>query len=129
MADREIVTPFRLDSGGRIATTSDPSTRGRQRLLSYIVTSPGERVMRPDWGTRLKGSVFNTFGPVETELLSTSVSTSVGRDVSGSRVRNLRIGDVGDDGVLPVTVEFDLLVGDGSVSVSETTVLEIGGEL
>ena len=127
MVDREITTPFGLDSSGRIATTTDPAVRGRQKLLAYLVTSPGERVMRPAWGTRLKDSVFNTFGPVENELLTGSVSDAVARDVRGARVVNLAVGSVSDEGVLPVAVEFAMVVGDGSVSTTETTIIQIGG--
>lgn len=127
MVDREIVTPFRLDASGRIATTADPATRGRQTLLAYLVTSPGERVMRPTWGTPLKGSVFDTFGPVETELLTDTVSKSVAQNISNVRVQALRVGEVSDDGVLPVTVEFAMVVGDGTSSVVETATVGIGG--
>ena len=126
MVDREIVTPFGLDASGRIATTANPVTRGRQALLSYIVTSPGERVMRPTWGTQLKNSVFNTFGPVETEMLADTVSQSVSQDVGNVRVQSLKIGEVSNDGVLPVTVEFAMIVGDGASSVVETATINIG---
>ena len=129
MVDREIAAPFGLDSSGRIATTSDPAVRGRQRLLSYLVTAPGERIMRPAWGTRLKDSVFDTFGPVEVELLTSSVSESVAQDVQDVRVTDLHVGDVSDDGVLPVTVQFATVVGDGTNSAVQTTVISIGGGL
>ena len=126
MVDREIVTPFGLDASGRIATTANPVTRGRQALLSYLVTSPGERVMRPTWGTQLKNSVFNTFGPVETEMLADTVSQSVSQDVGNVRVQSLKIGEVSNDGVLPVTVEFAMIVGDGTSSVVEAVTINIG---
>lgn len=125
MVDREIITPFGLDASGRIATTFNPATRGRQTLLSYLVTSPGERIMRPMWGTPLKNSVFDTFGPVETEMLADTVSRSVAQDVGNVRIQSLKMGTVSDDGVLPVTVEFVMVVGDGTSTVVETATVDL----
>lgn len=48
---------LRLDSAGRLETTSDRMAV-RQALLLLLSTQPGERVMRPEYGCSLQHLVF-----------------------------------------------------------------------
>jgi hypothetical protein len=50
--------PFRVDGTGKIlAEGGDPLLRGK--VLQLLLTSPGERVNLPEYGTRLKDLVFD----------------------------------------------------------------------
>jgi phage baseplate assembly protein W len=50
--------PFRIDGAGRVlAEGGDPLLRGK--ILQLLLTSPGERVNLPEYGTRLKDLVFD----------------------------------------------------------------------
>jgi phage baseplate assembly protein W len=50
--------PFRIDEAGRVSTErGDPLLRGR--ILQLLLTSPGERVNLPEFGTRLRDLVFD----------------------------------------------------------------------
>jgi len=50
--------PFRIDGkGGVFAYGGDPWLRGR--ILQLLMTSPGERVCLPEYGTRLRDLVFD----------------------------------------------------------------------
>lgn len=124
--DREISLPFRLDGQGRIATTSDPSARGRQHLTSYLVTRPHERVMRPGFGTPIKDFVFEELDPLRVNLLGRRVQEQVGRDVAGVRMRELQARIDSDSATVHLTVEFALAVGAGE-GVDQTTTISLGG--
>lgn len=50
--------PFRMDPTGRTATPADAKTWVREVLEMVLFTSPGERVMRPTFGTGVHQLVF-----------------------------------------------------------------------
>lgn len=50
--------PFRKDGAGGYATANEGATSLRDGIQQLIMTAPGERVMRPTWGTSLRTSVF-----------------------------------------------------------------------
>lgn len=58
--------PFHVDGEGRTARTDD-ADHVRDMVEQVLFTSPGERVMRPDFGTGLGRLVFE---PNSTELAS-----------------------------------------------------------
>ena len=49
--------PLRVDGTGR-AASSDPDTHLRDLIELVLLTEPGERVMRPDFGCGLRALVF-----------------------------------------------------------------------
>lgn len=55
-----ISIPFRLDSLGNIASTNDQDRIWADRVRSVIGTLLGERVMRPNFGTKVALSAFQT---------------------------------------------------------------------
>lgn len=55
----EISVPFGIAIGGGIGVVTDPGQVSIQHILSIAFTDPGERVMRPTYGTGLTGLVFS----------------------------------------------------------------------
>lgn len=53
--------PYAVDGSGRTATTDDDG-HVRDLIEQVLFTSPGERVMRPDFGSGLLGLVFEPGG-------------------------------------------------------------------
>jgi phage baseplate assembly protein W len=60
--------PYHVDGRGRTATT-DADDHLRDLIEQVLFTAPGERVMRPDFGSGLLGLVFEPGGP---ELVATT---------------------------------------------------------
>ena len=50
--------PFRKDGAGGYATANEGATSLKDCIQQLIMTAPGERVMRPSWGTSLRISAF-----------------------------------------------------------------------
>ena len=103
--------PFGIDGRGRIATT-DVNDHVRDMILEVLLTAPGERVNRPDFGCGLRELLF---GPA-----NEAVVTSTQFLVHGSLQRWLRdVIDVVDIRVLAqeesliVEVEY-VRLADGS---------------
>ena len=125
--DREIALPFRVDRRGRIATTTNPDVRARQHLTTFLLTQPGERVMRPDFGTPLGEAVFEPLDGVTAHLLLQRAQEKVERYVPDVRLRSLSSTPDSDQATLRLTVEFAALVGAGE-GVARSTTLTLGGE-
>jgi hypothetical protein len=60
--------PYHVDGRGRTATTG-ADDHLRDLIQQVLFTAPGERVMRPDFGSGLLGLVFEPGGP---ELVATT---------------------------------------------------------
>ena len=122
MPDREISLPFRLNAQGRIAATSDPAAVGQQHLTTFLLTDPGERVMRSDFGTPIKATVFEPLDALTASLLLERIRDKVRTYVPGVVIQNISSPIDSDSATLQVTVEFALAVGAGEGAVRSTTI-------
>lgn len=120
--DREISLPFRLNAQGRIATTTDPADAGRQHLTTFLLTDPGERIMRPDFGSPIRQAVFEPLNELTAALLLERCRDKVSQYVNGVALRNLSAPIDSASATLQVTVEFALAVGAGEGAVRTTTI-------
>lgn len=60
MIEKALSYPFRLDDYGNIASTNDQTKIWADRVRSVIGTVIGERVMRPEFGTKVSFAAFAT---------------------------------------------------------------------
>ncbi|SIT01839.1 hypothetical protein SAMN05421759_11059 [Roseivivax lentus] len=51
--------PFRIDGTGRTATTEDRQAHVRDMIEAVLFTAPGERVMRPGFGSGIHEMLFD----------------------------------------------------------------------
>jgi uncharacterized protein len=107
--------PYHFDSRGRSATTGDLD-HIRDLIEQVLFTSPGERVMRPDFGAGLLGLVFE---PNSTTLAATTqflVQSGLQRHLAGLiAVDTVSVENI--DAALQVTVRY-VVLADGSVQQS-----------
>ena len=68
MAEKTLTLPFSVDPYGKISVTSEQSKIWADRVRSVIGTTLRERVMRPEFGTDISYSVFNTQEDAEQEI-------------------------------------------------------------
>jgi phage baseplate assembly protein W len=107
--------PYHFDSRGRSATT-DALDHIRDLIEQVLFTSPGERVMRPDFGAGLLGLVFE---PNSTTLAATTqflVQSGLQRHLSGLIAVDA-VSAENIDAVLQVTVRY-VVLADGSAQQS-----------
>ncbi|MGW2106111.1 GPW/gp25 family protein [Streptomyces sp. NPDC001948] len=74
----DIAFPFRVDRRGRTAH-ADHDEHVRDLIEQLLFTSPGERVMRPDFGCGLRDLVFSPSSPELTSTLELSVQAALQR--------------------------------------------------
>lgn len=74
----DIAFPFRIDRRGRTAH-ADHDDHIRDLIEQLLFTSPGERVMRPDFGCGLLDLVFTPNSPELASAVELSVQASLQR--------------------------------------------------
>ena len=68
MPRRDYAFPFRIDSGSRQAAEAGYADHVRQMIRQVLLTAPGERINRPDFGCGVKRLVFAPGGDVAATL-------------------------------------------------------------
>jgi len=96
--------PYRFDSRGRTAET-DEADHIRDLIYQVLFTSPGERVMRPDFGSGLLQLVFapnsDVLAATTQALVQGALQQWLGRLIA---VESVRIES--EDATLRVTVQY-----------------------
>src|SRR3954468_23977640 len=99
--------PYHIDGRGRTAVTDD-ADHIRDLIEQVLFTSPGERVMRPDFGAGLLALVFE---PNSTTLAATTqflVQSGLQRHLSGLiAVNEVLVENI--DAALQVSVRYTVL--------------------
>jgi uncharacterized protein len=113
-----IAFPLSVDSRGRTAACVD-GDYVRMLIGQLILTSPGERVMRPDFGSGLRQIVFGGNDPAIAVAVELGLQGALNQWL-GELIEAERVEVVSDDAALRVTISY-LLRGDGS---RETTTIE-----
>jgi phage baseplate assembly protein W len=108
--------PYRIDATGRTASPADEAAHVRELIELVLFTNPGERVMRPTFGSGVHQLVF---APAYDELSSVAehmVRAALQQwlaewlEVQGVAVR-------GDDSTLTITISYVLRrTGERSVA-------------
>lgn len=60
MAQKNISLPFSLNSSGGIAFSTNESKIWSDRVFLVLMTSVGERIQEPDFGSNIKSMLFET---------------------------------------------------------------------
>jgi len=60
----EIAQPFKIGDSNAIAFDQDPYMWARNHILALLLTNPGERVMRPNYGVGIYSLVFENDNPL-----------------------------------------------------------------
>ena len=96
--------PYHVDGRGRTATTG-ADDHLRDLIEQVLFTAPGERVMRPDFGSGLLGLVFEPGGP---ELVATTQHLVQGalQQELGHLIAVDSVEVSQDDGALRVSVSY-----------------------
>ncbi|BBZ67735.1 hypothetical protein MINS_31640 [Mycolicibacterium insubricum] len=116
---RRIAFPYRIDQRGRTAQCPE-SDHIRDLIEQVLLTTPGERVMRPEFGAALLQRVFEPAGP---ELVATTqylVQTALVRELAERiRVDNMEL--TATDNTLVITVAWTQL-STGATNTTAVTV-------
>lgn len=125
-----ISVPFRIADNGRVAVTTDIEEAARQRILDVLVTTKGERVMRPIYGS---GAYDLLFEPVDDLLYGEfriDAMNELNLNVSGVAVQNIIVEPatpyLTDDFLTTLDVSVQYKVGLSNSSLFSFSVGDAG---
>jgi phage baseplate assembly protein W len=70
----EMAQPFNIDPTGAVAFDIDPVAWATNHILALLLTTPGERVMRPTYGVGIFGLVWENDNPVIEANIVTAIN-------------------------------------------------------
>jgi phage baseplate assembly protein W len=114
----DIAFPFGFDSAGQTAL-ADPRRHLRNLIEQILLTSPGERVMRPDFGAGVGAMVFAPTGDALATALETMAHAALQQGL-GSRAQIIGVSVRAGDGRLDVEVRYR-----AANAAAETLVVEV----
>jgi len=114
--------PVAVDASlGRLRVERDYPAYVTQLITQVMLTSPGERVNRPDFGAGLRRLVFAPSSPETATLLQATIFQSLDRWL-GQLIKVGRVDVSSEDGRLDVLVSYTLTArGDQQVLNLEVT--------
>ena len=105
-AGRGLSFPPRIGPGGRFAWSSDEDNI-RESMRVILLTEPGERVMREDFGCGLRRFLFEPNTPTTRALIRERVGRSIERWERRVRVEDVDVeADPADDRVITISILF-----------------------
>lgn len=103
----ELDFPYRIDERGRTAATTRPD-HIRDLIEQVLFTAPGERVMRPDFGSALLELVFEPNSTTLAATTQTLVLAALQQHLAGLvAVQGVSVSN--DEGTLRVEVRYMVL--------------------
>lgn len=115
-----IAYPYQIDMRGRSSEAGDDQHL-RDLIEQVLFTAPGERVMRPSFGSGINALVFSPAGDTLAAAVRSQVQGALEQWL-GDRIRVKSVDADSDDGTLRVEVRYSPLNSDvlRSVTVSRT---------
>ncbi len=99
--------PFHFDGRGRTAQTS-PEDHIRDLIEQVLFTSPGERVMRPDFGCDIYDLVFEVNSDATAGRVAASVRDALLLFEPRIDVRDVQVTPGGDGEVLYIGIDYEV---------------------
>lgn len=108
--------PYHFDGRGR-TTQTDDADHIRDLIEQVLLTAPGERVMRPDFGSGLLQLVFEPNSVPVAATTQTLVQASLQQHLAHLiAVQQVQVEN--DDGALRVTIAYRVLRDDTSQQIT-----------
>ena len=108
--------PVTKDAGGQIALTPSAEEGIRQSIWMILSTAPGERVMRPDFGTPIYELVFEGASDALADAIRALVHAGLQRWL-GDRILVESVEAEAIDARLEITVAYRLAGGDEATTI------------
>lgn len=123
---REIAFPFHIGQDGGIAFVEDPLRAAFQHVVVALLTSPGERVMLPTFGSTTQSYVFENLDEGTAVEIALMVQQALNAWVPEVRILDVApaMDDV-NDGALLLQITYSVPPREDPM----TTVVDVGGAI
>lgn len=121
---REVSQPFRINPNGAVASDLDPFMWARNHLVALLLTGPGERVMRPNYGAGVRNFVFENNDPFVESTMLANIQASVAQYEPNIVIKQLNIVPQPPDYSI---FEFLIVFTVGISATPQTVSFSVGG--
>jgi len=101
-----IAFPMRTDGIGGVLTQSENLAALRDGVIQLIMTPRGARVMRPDFGTDLKQTLFDPMDPMSIENLKSQIAQTIAKYEPRVVVKQLEVLPQEEQNTLRITLSI-----------------------
>jgi len=98
--------PIRRSEDGYFDKTSTTVEHVKANLVNVLSTSRGERVLRPDFGTRLEEFLFEPLTPQTEAEIQSEIESVVDRFLPYVTIESIQIDQFDEEGVVRLEVRF-----------------------
>lgn len=125
-----ISIPFRIAENGRVATTTDLEEAIKQRIIDVLVTTKGERVMRPIYGASSSDLLFEPMDDLLYGEFKVDALNELNLNVSGVSIQNIFVEPatpyLTDDFLTTLNVSVQYKIGLSNSSLFSFTIGDPG---
>ena len=116
---KAISLPFSFDANGAVGSTTDQKKIIQDRVVLVVMTFVGERVMRPNYGTHIKNSLFEVTD-VTSSIIKQEIDSGFTTWLPYLTLLGSRVELDSTDGYIKVTISYKY----GSTANPETVVVK-----
>jgi len=111
-----VALPF--NAGGVFTSVYSTKDQIKFNLINLVLTSKGERIENPEFGTVLKQQLFNQITEDTLPLIKNSITTSVAQFIPEVAIDRIDVIPYVDENTLVVTIEYRILLSGQTDSVT-----------
>jgi uncharacterized protein len=101
--------PVRFGSGGKSVGMSQEEADIRESLQILLSTSRGERVLRPDYGTNLEGSIFESLRASTAARIKEDIRRAILFHEPRVILEDIFFRENREEGLIQIVVEFTII--------------------
>lgn len=90
-------------------TTSDQI---KSNIINFILTSKGERVLNPNFGTNIKQQLFETLSPTTTDSISSLLKEELKLNFPSVLINEILVTPQYDSNSIFITINYSILGGN-----------------
>jgi len=121
----EMSQPFSIDGAAEVAYDTDPAVWARNHILAVLLTSPGERVMRPTYGAGIFRFVWENDDPLREQQIISAVQTAVATWEPNITLNSIKFIQQPDfSGIVNLDIEFSV----GAPPTVYSITISLGGQ-
>tara|TARA_A100001515_G_scaffold79137_1_gene62832 strand:+ start:3213 stop:3581 length:369 start_codon:yes stop_codon:yes gene_type:complete len=101
--------PLSVSTEDGFTLVQDIRTLVKQNLKMLILTSPGERVMEPDYGVGMKNFLFENSNQNSYRAIEQKIIEQVGKYMPVVKIKSINFDDVNiDNNTLGIQIQFSI---------------------
>lgn len=120
--------PFGFSNLGKINSTSDVKRIWQTRVITALTTRFGERVMRPDFGSSIDQSLFESADTSAT-MITSAVNIAFNKWLTSLKLIEVVPRYQDDTGYMDVLIRYELPSGDTDQVVVNTAIFNRSGDI